>query len=200
MFALLLHVSPNLFLYKKKNVRSFWMFPCQIESSSLQLCVRHTLVIQIYLLRPSFSLISHFLFPVLNCIAIYHVLFTYFTSSTLFFCCKQACHTKAKYEEYGASICRTNPIFKGMYWYDFHSSWWLGSHFSCQLLENIAYAFMYFYRLDCRRLCRIGFRSDLCSWEELAWLDWIVGTVDYRLILGIQLGWSLKWWKFCFQG
>ncbi|KAJ8438564.1 hypothetical protein Cgig2_024653 [Carnegiea gigantea] len=28
---------------------------------------------------------------------------------------KQACHTKAEYEEYGASICRTNPVFKGMY-------------------------------------------------------------------------------------
>lgn len=28
----------------------------------------------------------------------------------------QACHTKAEYEEYGASICRTNPVFKGMYW------------------------------------------------------------------------------------
>ncbi|CAA7395927.1 unnamed protein product [Spirodela intermedia] len=27
----------------------------------------------------------------------------------------EACHTKAEYEEYGASICRTNPIFKGMY-------------------------------------------------------------------------------------
>ncbi|KAK6791513.1 hypothetical protein RDI58_010594 [Solanum bulbocastanum] len=26
-----------------------------------------------------------------------------------------ACHTKAEYEEYGASICRTNPVFKGMY-------------------------------------------------------------------------------------
>lgn len=26
-----------------------------------------------------------------------------------------ACHTKEEYEEYGASICRTNPIFKGMY-------------------------------------------------------------------------------------
>lgn len=29
---------------------------------------------------------------------------------------KQACHTKAEYEECGASICRTNPVFKGMYW------------------------------------------------------------------------------------
>lgn len=28
----------------------------------------------------------------------------------------QACHTKAEYEEYGSSICRTNPVFKGMYW------------------------------------------------------------------------------------
>ncbi|OAY65340.1 actin-related protein 3-like [Ananas comosus] len=27
----------------------------------------------------------------------------------------QACHTKEDYEEYGASICRTSPIFKGMY-------------------------------------------------------------------------------------
>ncbi|KAF7802710.1 Actin-related protein 3 [Senna tora] len=27
----------------------------------------------------------------------------------------EACHTKAEYEEYGASICRTNPVFKGMY-------------------------------------------------------------------------------------
>ncbi|XP_022876731.1 actin-related protein 3 [Olea europaea var. sylvestris] len=27
----------------------------------------------------------------------------------------KACHTKAEYEEYGASICRTNPVFKGMY-------------------------------------------------------------------------------------
>ncbi|KAG9150606.1 hypothetical protein Leryth_008080 [Lithospermum erythrorhizon] len=26
-----------------------------------------------------------------------------------------ACHTKAEYEEYGASICRTNPVFKGMF-------------------------------------------------------------------------------------
>ncbi|XP_020551829.1 actin-related protein 3-like [Sesamum indicum] len=26
-----------------------------------------------------------------------------------------ACHTKAEYEERGASICRTNPVFKGMY-------------------------------------------------------------------------------------
>ncbi|KAJ7945480.1 Actin-related protein [Quillaja saponaria] len=26
-----------------------------------------------------------------------------------------ACHTKAEYEEYGASICRRNPVFKGMY-------------------------------------------------------------------------------------
>ncbi|KVH95686.1 actin-related protein 3-like [Cynara cardunculus var. scolymus] len=26
-----------------------------------------------------------------------------------------ACRTKAEYEEYGASICRTNPVFKGMY-------------------------------------------------------------------------------------
>ncbi|KAL0327319.1 UNVERIFIED_CONTAM: Actin-related protein 3 [Sesamum angustifolium] len=26
-----------------------------------------------------------------------------------------ACHTKAEYEECGASICRTNPVFKGMY-------------------------------------------------------------------------------------
>lgn len=26
-----------------------------------------------------------------------------------------ACHTKEEYEEHGASICRTNPIFKGMY-------------------------------------------------------------------------------------
>ncbi|KAK8636735.1 hypothetical protein V6N13_124473 [Hibiscus sabdariffa] len=26
-----------------------------------------------------------------------------------------ASHTKAEYEEYGASICRTNPVFKGMY-------------------------------------------------------------------------------------
>lgn len=26
-----------------------------------------------------------------------------------------ACHTKAEYEEYGPSICRTNPVFKGMY-------------------------------------------------------------------------------------
>ncbi|VFQ87677.1 unnamed protein product [Cuscuta campestris] len=26
-----------------------------------------------------------------------------------------ACHTKAEYDEYGASICRTNPVFKGMY-------------------------------------------------------------------------------------
>ncbi|URD91104.1 hypothetical protein MUK42_27196 [Musa troglodytarum] len=25
----------------------------------------------------------------------------------------EACHTKAEYEEYGASICRTNPVFKG---------------------------------------------------------------------------------------
>lgn len=28
----------------------------------------------------------------------------------------QACHTKAEYDEYGASICRTNPVFKGMHW------------------------------------------------------------------------------------
>ncbi|KAG6549072.1 hypothetical protein Mapa_009515 [Marchantia paleacea] len=27
----------------------------------------------------------------------------------------KACHTKAEYEEYGSSICRTNPVFKGMY-------------------------------------------------------------------------------------
>ncbi|XP_029122347.1 actin-related protein 3 isoform X2 [Elaeis guineensis] len=27
----------------------------------------------------------------------------------------EACHTKAEYEEYGASICRTNPVFRGMY-------------------------------------------------------------------------------------
>ncbi|CAI9775345.1 unnamed protein product [Fraxinus pennsylvanica] len=27
----------------------------------------------------------------------------------------KACHTKAEYEECGASICRTNPVFKGMY-------------------------------------------------------------------------------------
>lgn len=27
----------------------------------------------------------------------------------------QACHTKAEYEEYGSSICRLNPVFKGMY-------------------------------------------------------------------------------------
>ncbi|VAI58104.1 actin-related protein 3 isoform X2 [Triticum aestivum] len=27
----------------------------------------------------------------------------------------EACHTKAEYEEYGASICRSNPVFKGMY-------------------------------------------------------------------------------------
>ncbi|KAJ1695951.1 hypothetical protein LUZ63_012649 [Rhynchospora breviuscula] len=26
-----------------------------------------------------------------------------------------SCHTKEEYEEYGASICRTSPIFKGMY-------------------------------------------------------------------------------------
>lgn len=26
-----------------------------------------------------------------------------------------ACHTKEEYEEYGPSICRTNPVFKGMY-------------------------------------------------------------------------------------
>ncbi|CAK9276273.1 unnamed protein product [Sphagnum jensenii] len=26
-----------------------------------------------------------------------------------------ACHTKAEYEEYGSSICRLNPVFKGMY-------------------------------------------------------------------------------------
>ncbi|XP_075495075.1 actin-related protein 3-like [Primulina tabacum] len=26
-----------------------------------------------------------------------------------------ACHTKAEYEEHGASICRSNPVFKGMY-------------------------------------------------------------------------------------
>ncbi|KAL9257875.1 Actin-related protein [Drosera capensis] len=26
-----------------------------------------------------------------------------------------ACHTKADYEEHGASICRANPVFKGMY-------------------------------------------------------------------------------------
>ncbi|GMI70804.1 DISTORTED TRICHOMES 1, ACTIN-RELATED PROTEIN 3, ARABIDOPSIS THALIANA ACTIN-RELATED PROTEIN 3 [Hibiscus trionum] len=26
-----------------------------------------------------------------------------------------ACHTKAEYEEHGASICRVNPVFKGMY-------------------------------------------------------------------------------------
>ncbi|EPS68068.1 hypothetical protein M569_06702 [Genlisea aurea] len=26
-----------------------------------------------------------------------------------------SCHTKAEYEEYGANICRTNPVFKGMY-------------------------------------------------------------------------------------
>ncbi|CAM8916096.1 unnamed protein product [Rhodiola kirilowii] len=26
-----------------------------------------------------------------------------------------ACHTKADYEEHGSTICRTNPIFKGMY-------------------------------------------------------------------------------------
>ncbi|CAI0627174.1 unnamed protein product [Linum tenue] len=26
-----------------------------------------------------------------------------------------ACHTKAEYEEHGANICRTNPVFKGMY-------------------------------------------------------------------------------------
>ncbi|NP_001170315.1 Actin-related protein 3-like [Zea mays] len=27
----------------------------------------------------------------------------------------EACRTKAEYEEYGASICRSNPVFKGMY-------------------------------------------------------------------------------------
>ncbi|KAK3158372.1 hypothetical protein QOZ80_2AG0136270 [Eleusine coracana subsp. coracana] len=27
----------------------------------------------------------------------------------------EACHTKAEYEEYGASICTSNPVFKGMY-------------------------------------------------------------------------------------
>ncbi|KAK8314723.1 hypothetical protein V6Z12_D01G190500 [Gossypium hirsutum] len=27
----------------------------------------------------------------------------------------EACHTKAEYEEHGASICRVNPVFKGMY-------------------------------------------------------------------------------------
>ncbi|XP_008799925.1 actin-related protein 3-like [Phoenix dactylifera] len=27
----------------------------------------------------------------------------------------ESCHTKEEYEEYGASICRTSPIFKGMY-------------------------------------------------------------------------------------
>ncbi|RRT79656.1 hypothetical protein GW17_00013492 [Ensete ventricosum] len=27
----------------------------------------------------------------------------------------KACHSKAEYQEYGASICRTNPVFKGMY-------------------------------------------------------------------------------------
>ncbi|EFJ18143.1 hypothetical protein SELMODRAFT_420505 [Selaginella moellendorffii] len=26
-----------------------------------------------------------------------------------------ACHTKAEYEEYGPTICRTNPVFKGMF-------------------------------------------------------------------------------------
>lgn len=26
-----------------------------------------------------------------------------------------ACHTKAEYDEYGPSICRTNPVFKGMF-------------------------------------------------------------------------------------
>jgi actin-related protein 3 len=25
-----------------------------------------------------------------------------------------ACHTKADYEEYGPSICRTNPVFRGI--------------------------------------------------------------------------------------
>lgn len=34
----------------------------------------------------------------------------------LFIFIPQACHTKAEYEESGASICRTNPVFKGMYW------------------------------------------------------------------------------------
>lgn len=29
----------------------------------------------------------------------------------------QACRTKAEYEEHGASICRSNPVFKGMYWW-----------------------------------------------------------------------------------
>lgn len=27
----------------------------------------------------------------------------------------ESCHTKEDYDEYGASICRTSPIFKGMY-------------------------------------------------------------------------------------
>lgn len=27
----------------------------------------------------------------------------------------QSCRTKEEYEECGASICRTNPVFKGMY-------------------------------------------------------------------------------------
>lgn len=35
----------------------------------------------------------------------------------------QACHTKEEYEEYGASICRTNPVFKGMYWFRYR--FWL---------------------------------------------------------------------------
>ena len=28
-------------------------------------------------------------------------------------CLDQACHTKAEYEEYGATICRIYPVFKG---------------------------------------------------------------------------------------
>lgn len=57
----------------------------------------------------SFSPILIFLFPA----------FYYFLCQMLiigkFLLFVQACHTKAEYEEYGASICRTNPVFKGMY-------------------------------------------------------------------------------------
>lgn len=47
----------------------------------------------------------------------YYKFFSFFFNwSKNFWSLAQACHTKEKYEEHGASICRSNPVFKGMYW------------------------------------------------------------------------------------
>lgn len=96
-----------------------YYYPCLLQFSSF------VKVLLLYLSTPHYRL----MLPILEQNLITLEVFKFFVGCSAYYGIQQmvpltlsyliimqACHTKAEYEEYGSSICRLNPVFKGMYW------------------------------------------------------------------------------------